>query len=954
MVFDFGEANEKQKLAILNTEGPLVIIAGPGTGKTFTLIKRAMYLIQEKGVLPENIMMVTFTEKAAKEIITRLSNELIERNLNLNINEMYIGTIHSVCLRILKENLEYSKLKKNYQVFDDFDQQYFLYKNYWNNFSKIENIDLIIEPKGSYWDRVSSLQKYINLISEELVDVNAMIRSDKLEAQVIGSILKKYNELRIENNFFDFSSIQTETYKLLLDEENQVLKRLQEKVLYVMVDEYQDTNYIQEQISFLISNKNKNICVVGDDDQGLYRFRGATIRNILEFESKFVGCKTIVLNDNYRSEVGIIDFYNSFMSTTRGRDFSFDWDQFRIDKSIVAKKQLNNGYNSVIKLEGENYEELNNQIVNFIVQLKSSEKLTNYNQLAFLFRSVKNDKVLRLAKHLEECGISVYSPRSDLFFDRFEIKLFIGTLLLMFPTMVKDIKENEKIWFTELFNYYLDCMNLSISEMKKEGNSQLNTFVKLKARDHLFLPEQEKSLDYSVSQLLYQLMQYDLFSKIVSVDLNDGLMNSLQSRNISILIHTIIKYEYSNNINILTPRNITRVVKRLFSDFLLFLFEGGISEYEDDEDYAPSGCVSFLTIHQSKGMEFPIVFVGSLFSTPREKIDKVLSFVEDNFSQRTQFEPRNQIKYFDFWRLYYTAFSRAQNLLVLIGSNQSKGVSKYFENQFSNLSSIIEYDRLRLSTIKETSIKPQYSFTSDVQLYENCQLQYLFFRELGYEQVAYGTTLFGSLVHETIEDIHKAVLRGESDKINPDSIDIWLKVNYETISRREKKYLSPRFLETAYKHVLTYYEKRQYQWTNIKAAEVPVSMVKDSYILTGKIDLIQGEGNTYEVIDFKTEKKPDLVNDLDKIESARRQLEVYAHILQERFGYNVSKLKIYYTSEEDSNPIVEFNRDDHSIDQTIKRFESVIGEIEKRNFSCRARDSRICKNCDMRYYCRTN
>lgn len=240
-----------------------------------------MYLIETKSSKPENIMLVTFTEKAAKEIITRLSNELLDKNINLNVNEMYVGTIHSVCLRILKESLEYSSLKKNYQVFDDFDQQYFLFQNYWSNFKSIENIDLIIDPVGSIWDRVSKLQKYVNLISEELVDIEEMINSDKVLAKVIGSVLKKYNELRIEHNFIDFSTIQTETYKLLSDSSNGVLKKLQDKIHYLMVDEYQDTNYIQEQLAFLIASRKNNICVVGDDDQGLYRFRGATIRNIL-------------------------------------------------------------------------------------------------------------------------------------------------------------------------------------------------------------------------------------------------------------------------------------------------------------------------------------------------------------------------------------------------------------------------------------------------------------------------------------------------------------------------------------------------------------------------------------------------------------------------------------------------------------------------------------------------
>jgi DNA helicase-2/ATP-dependent DNA helicase PcrA len=899
-------------------------------------------------------MLVTFTEKAAKEIITRLSNELLEKNINLNVNEMYIGTIHSVCLRILKENLEYSSLKKNYQVFDDFDQQYFLFQNYWSHFKNIENIDLVIDPVGSIWDRVSKLQKYVNLISEELVDIEKMINSDKVLARVIGLVLRKYNELRIEHNFIDFSTIQTETYKLLSDSSNGVLKKLQDKIQYLMVDEYQDTNYIQEQLAFLIASRRNNICIVGDDDQGLYRFRGATIRNILEFESHFSECQKIILNDNYRSEEGIINFYNQYMKTTKGRDFSFEWDKFRFNKKIIASKVNKGKHDSVIKIEGTDYKDLNNQITDFIINLRDKGKITNYNQIAFLFRSVKNDKVIELSKHLENKGISVYSPRSDLFFQRDEIKLVIGTLLLMFPQMVNEIKQNDKKWFIEIYNYYIECINLSLTELNKEENKDLANFVKIRARDHAYLPEQEKALDYSISQLIYQLLQYDLFAGIVTVNLNNGLADTLQSRNISILIHTIIKFEFSNNINILTPRNIYRAVNRFFSEFLLFLFEGGISEYEDDSEYAPSGCVSFLTIHQSKGMEFPIVLVGSLFSNPRENLDDIICFIEDNFSKRTSFEPRAIIKFFDFWRLYYTAFSRAQNLLVLFGSNESRGISKYFEEQFDSLPDIIDYENLLISKIKDSKLKPIYSFTADVQLYENCQTQYLFFRELGYEQVSYGTTLFGSLVHETIEDIHKAVLKGETDKINPDSINIWMRINYETISRREKKYLSPRFLDTAYEQVLSYFEKRESQWGMIREAEVPVSIVKDKYILSGKIDLIQGNNNTYEIVDFKTEKKPDLFADAEKIEVSRRQLEVYAHILKERYGYEISKLKIYYTSETNSNPIIEFKKDEYSIKKTIDRFSSVVTQLEDKQFGGKAKDAKICKNCDLRFYCKRN
>ena len=128
-MFDFGNANDGQRQAISTTEGPVLITAGPGTGKTYTLVQRAIYLIEERGVKPEDIFIATFTEKAAKELITRITNELASRNITVNVNEMYVGTFHSLCLRIIKEHLEYTRLKKNYRLLDTFDQQYLVFRN---------------------------------------------------------------------------------------------------------------------------------------------------------------------------------------------------------------------------------------------------------------------------------------------------------------------------------------------------------------------------------------------------------------------------------------------------------------------------------------------------------------------------------------------------------------------------------------------------------------------------------------------------------------------------------------------------------------------------------------------------------------------------------------------------------------------------------------------------------
>lgn len=949
-MFKFGLANTNQKKAIQTTEGPLLIIAGPGTGKTFTLIKRVMYLIASGKTLPENIMIVTFTEKAAKEILTRLSNELLENNIEINVHEMYVGTIHSVALKLIKENIEFSKMKRNFKVYDDFDQQYFIYQNYWSKFKTINNFDLVIEQVGPIWDRVTKLQKYINLISEELIDTNEFTNSPHDISVVIGEILKTYNDLREEYNFIDFASIQTELYRMLADKENGLLEKIQEKIHYFMVDEYQDTNYIQEQIMLLLASKNNNLCVVGDDDQGLYRFRGATIRNILEFEPHFENCKKIILNENYRSEGSIINFYNDFMNTTEGRKFEFDWSKYRFDKHIVASKANKGSFQSTAKIVADTYEEMNEYVLSFIEELRDKGKITDYNQIAFLFRSVRNDNVIRLANYLEENGISVYSPRSNLFFHRHEVKLLLGTLLLMFPSKVSEIKNNDKEWFVDVYRYYIDCINLTILELRKQENQTLEKFIKIKAKEHLLLPEQRKATDYSIAQLIYQLFQFELFGKIVTVDLKDGLKDTMKSRNIAIFIEHIAKFEFANDIIVLSPKNINWTINKLFSEFLVFLFENGIAEFEDETEYAPSGSVSFLTIHQAKGMEFPIVMVGSLFSVPREDNDDVLFHIETKHSRRKLFEPRKDIKFFDFWRLFYTAFSRAQNLLVLFSAKESRGISKYFETQIEELSEFNDYDNLVVESIKTTNIKRSYSFTTDINLYENSPIEYLFFKELGYTRVSYGAAIFGQLVHTTIEDIHKAILKGEKDNITNDVINLWMMSNYDAISRAERNFLSPRFLETAFDQIVSYYEKRSGEWGMLKEAEIPISIVKKDYILSGKIDLLQGQDGKYEIIDFKTEKKPDIFKEKKRLDRSRKQLELYAHILEERYGYEITKLKIYYTSEKNTNPIIEFKKDKESINKTISYFDEIVNKIENKEFSTNLEDNNISRNSDLRYY----
>lgn len=953
-MYDFGNANASQRRAISTTKGPVLITAGPGTGKTYTLVQRAIYLIEECGVKPEEVFIATFTEKAAKELITRITNELASRDISVNVNEMYVGTFHSLCLRIIKDNLEYTRLKKNYRLLDTFDQQYLVFRNIYN-FRTISAIESVM-PKGGAWKWAQAICELSNNLSEELVDFNLMLEDPDVEISTIAKVVSVYQKMLDAENLVDFSSIQTECYRMLTENSN-ILESLRSSIKYIMVDEYQDTNYIQEQIVFLLG-KHENICVVGDDDQGLYRFRGATIRNILEFPSKFDEgkCEVIPLVVNYRSDSDIVDFYNKWMDTTSGSKFKFEWGKFRYSKRIEPHEKSSINSTCVAKLASKGDEdEWHENILNFINCLKESGKIQDYNQLAFLFSSVKHERVISLARFLEKNHINVYSPRSDMYFERDEIMQTLGCLMLMFPHYVSGLEKGEyKYLDTKHYSYFRNCIKAANEFVTKPENIELKRFIRNHGKEHYSLASSSSgTTDYTYSGIIYRLFMFKPFSNILDTDLELGIVDIRSARNLAKLTQIVGKFEYLHNIDVITGKYIVKNTEQLFNMYLKLLYDGGIAEYEDDEEYAPSGCVSFLTIHQSKGMEFPVVFVDSLSNVPRKNYKDILSHIEEKYYHREAFEPHDVVKMFDFWRLYYTAFSRAQNLLILTCNENKNTPSRYFKEVYDELQPIasIDLNEFDFKKVKNVNLKNTFSFTSHISVYETCALQYKFYKELEFMPIRQGDMLFGTLVHQTIEDVHRAALKNETAKITTDNITTWFASNYLSLIKREHGYLAEAQRNAALNQVLRYVERQNGNWSSIQQVEVDVSLVQPDYIIEGKIDLVKGENGTVELVDFKSEKKPDMEEMRDRLEHYRRQLHIYAHLIEQRTGQKVSKMHLYYTGEEDGNPMISFPYTKSAIDSTVAAFDDTVHKILRKEYKTCSDDVKTCSNCDFRYYC---
>ena len=206
-MFDFTRINDDQMKAVTATDGPVLVIAGPGTGKTFTLVKRIAYLVLEKHVAPGEIMAVTFTEKAARELLTRISDEFLALGVQININEMYIGTFHAVCLRLLKENSEYTDNDKSLRMIDAFEQLYLVCRNI-ELFNHLPDFSKLITAKNR-WKQAQEICRYVNQIMEELTDVDALLSDRDRDMQFLGKITIRYRELLERNGMMDFTSIQT-------------------------------------------------------------------------------------------------------------------------------------------------------------------------------------------------------------------------------------------------------------------------------------------------------------------------------------------------------------------------------------------------------------------------------------------------------------------------------------------------------------------------------------------------------------------------------------------------------------------------------------------------------------------------------------------------------------------------------------------------------------------------
>jgi DNA helicase-2/ATP-dependent DNA helicase PcrA len=931
----YPDLSDAQREVIGHLDGPLLVIAGPGSGKTYSIVLRALNLLLMKKAEPKQLVLCTFTEKAAFEMRDRLAAAARKVGYTGDLSELIVSTIHSLCNRMLTEHRHRTPLGSNYEILDELTQLLFIFEHFNEIIGPPAN-DLFLGRWRTRWTAITGTRGYFDKITEELVGPVWLVDSGDPFLAAIGNAYRAYEKALIEANRIDFAHLQRTVLELL--EDGATSEALTGQLKYVLVDEYQDTNYVQEQLLLKLTAATRNLAVVGDEDQSLYRFRGATVRNILEFPQRMPGCTVAKLTTNYRSHRAIVDRYDRWMA-------SADWSNrvgpsFRYDKTIEANEGATHpDYPAVFAIWGRDRQDEAGCFADLVEYLKTNAVIADYSQVALLLHSVRSDHSGPYIAALGARGIPAFCPRARAYFDNTIIRDLVGCFAVLFGWHGTG-RGPVAGAVAELATY----VDGAIVELGRRFGAPHPLATALRHwTNEIARLQPGESLDLRPADYFYSLLAVRPFA--------DAVKEENAARNLAIFSQLLSVFQNYYHYTVVTHRNREFLRFHLFSSFLRLLYDGGINEYEDPDRPFPKGYVQVMTIHQAKGLEFPVVVVGSLstrLSSPKQ-IDRDLG----PFYHRAAFEPEGRITHFDRMRLHYVAFSRPQNVLVLTASEPPEdhfapiwqGLPRWPDVQQDVLAA------QRFALRDRMPVKKTYSFTGDLKIYETCPRQYQFFREYDFTPSRSAVIFFGLLVHQTIEEIHRIALDGALHTLDEAGIWTIFDRTFRFLCLGDVRPIGAQARAAALTQVLNYFRQNQDEMRRVIQTEVDISLEKDRYILAGKVDLLLGGDGKLELLDFKASPRPR--NSPELIAGYERQLCTYAHILERRHGRRVDRMLLYWTAEAlKQEALMTLPYDPRRVEEAGRHFDETVRHIQAQDFEVvTPPEPAICRECDLRVLC---
>ena len=562
------QLNDKQYEAVINTDGPCLVIAGAGSGKTKVLTHKIAYLMNEKNVKPWNILAITFTNKAAKEM-----KERVEKLVGEASNDMWIGTFHSICVRILRKYIDRIGFESSFIIFDTSDQKTVVKQC----LKQLEIDDKLLTDK-------SVLYEISNAKNEMLEPEQYALRTKgDFRKEKIASVYKLYQSKLKENNAIDFDDIINFTIKIMLENPD-VLEYYSDKFRYVLVDEYQDTNKAQFTLITLLAGRHGNITVVGDNDQGIYSFRGADITNILNFEKDFPGSKIIKLEQNYRCTQNILDTANNVIKNNETKYDKKLWTQN--DRGDLAKI-----YRGDTEYDEASY------IAEQINHLRRTEKY-NYSDFAVLYRMNAQTRSIEDILRREDIPYKIVGGLK--FYERKEIKDIIAYLRLIQNT-------SDNISLSRIINEPKRGIGKTSLENVEALSAQTGASMYdiIKKADEYGLGRVYINSREFIDQIEYLKAKKDeiLISELIKETLNKtGYTKALEQEN------TVEAENRIDNLNEFLT--VAMEFEEESADRSLEEFLEGITLSSDlDNVEETDDSVTLMTLHSAKGLEFPVVFL---------------------------------------------------------------------------------------------------------------------------------------------------------------------------------------------------------------------------------------------------------------------------------------------------------------------------------------------------------
>lgn len=641
----YDSLNEEQRAAVYQTEGPVLILAGAGSGKTRVLTHRIVYLIEEMGVNPWNIMAITFTNKAAGEM-----RERVDKIVSYGAESVWVSTFHSTCVRILRRFIDRLGYDHNFTIYDTDDQKAIM-----KDICKRLDIDTKLYKERSLLAAISRAKD--ELVSPLEYQLNVAGDYGK---QKIGKVYEEYQKQLKKNNALDFDDLIMKTVELFEACPN-VLESYQQRFRYIMVDEYQDTNTAQFQFIRILASKYKNICVVGDDDQSIYKFRGANIRNILDFEKVYENARVIKLEQNYRSTQNILNAANSVIHNNVGRKEKKLWTE--------------NGDGDKIAWQQFDYAQEEAEFIADSIAKRVAAGERKYQDCAVLYRTNAQSRLLEERFIISNIPYKVVGGVN--FYARKEIKDILSYLKtidngkddLAVRRIINIPKRGIGAATLSKVQTYANEKGISFYDALKEAD-EISTLGKAAGKLKPFVSmiqtfrTQQEYL--SLTDLLNGILEDTKYIASLDADTEEELQNRVE--NIEELLGKVRAYEEEKE---------AQNEKASLSEFLEEVaLVADIDSLDSESDY-----VVLMTLHSAKGLEFPDVYLAGL---------------EDGlFPSYMTITSDDPLEIEEERRLCYVGITRAREHLTMTAARQRmiRG-----ETQYSNISRFMKEIPLQLLT----------------------------------------------------------------------------------------------------------------------------------------------------------------------------------------------------------------------------------------------------------------